>query len=136
MAKVVAVVVVVKPVMVVELKEQSPQMRVSSIPLLQRSRQAGLDLSHVRLRLCVHPSHTDHSPHGLTHCGGVAGNRWLYTYARGFPTRMVHLRYMSCLRYTILVRNPRFLLLYYTQTQVKREGAHERPCKYAHTHTN
>ena len=26
---------------------------------------------------------------------------------RGFPIRMVYLYYMSCLRYTILVRNPR-----------------------------
>ena len=26
----------------------------------------------------------------------------------GFPTRMVYLYYMSCLRYTILVRNPRY----------------------------
>ena len=28
-------------------------------------------------------------------------------YYQGFPTRMVYLYYMSCLRYTILVRNPR-----------------------------
>ena len=27
---------------------------------------------------------------------------------RGFPTRMVYLDYITCLRYTILVRNPRF----------------------------
>ena len=27
---------------------------------------------------------------------------------RGFPTRMVHLHYISCLRYTILVGNPRY----------------------------
>ena len=27
---------------------------------------------------------------------------------RGFPTGMVHLHYISCLRYTILVRNPRY----------------------------
>ena len=29
---------------------------------------------------------------------------------RGFPTRTVHLDYISCLRYTILVGNPRFHL--------------------------
>ena len=28
---------------------------------------------------------------------------------RGFPTRMVYLYYISCLRYTILTRNPRIL---------------------------
>ena len=28
---------------------------------------------------------------------------------RGFPTRMVYLDYISCLRYTILVRNPRII---------------------------
>ena len=30
---------------------------------------------------------------------------------RGFPTRMVYLYYISCLRYTILVGNPRFYML-------------------------
>ena len=29
---------------------------------------------------------------------------------QGFPTRMVHLYYISCLRYIILVRNPRYNL--------------------------
>ena len=28
---------------------------------------------------------------------------------RGFPTRMVYLYYISCLRYTILVGNPRYM---------------------------
>ena len=28
---------------------------------------------------------------------------------KGFPTRMVYLYYISCLRYTILVRNPRYI---------------------------
>ena len=32
---------------------------------------------------------------------------YLY-YIRGFPTRMVYLYYISCLRYTILVGNPRY----------------------------
>ena len=32
-----------------------------------------------------------------------------YTF-RGFPTRMVYLYYISCLRYTILVGNPQFTL--------------------------
>ena len=30
---------------------------------------------------------------------------------QGFPTRMVYLYYISCLRYTILVGNPRFIIL-------------------------
>ena len=37
-----------------------------------------------------------------------------YTYLsyRGFPTRMVYLYYISCLRYTILVGNPQIIDLY------------------------
>ena len=31
---------------------------------------------------------------------------------RGFPTRMVYLYYILCLRYTILVENPRYTSLY------------------------
>ena len=32
---------------------------------------------------------------------------------RGFPTRMVYLCYISCLRYTILAGNPRLVLYFY-----------------------
>ena len=46
----------------------------------------------------------------------------IYTYIhihthiyRGFPTRMVYLYYISCLRYTILVGNPRYT---YTHTHI------------------
>ena len=35
---------------------------------------------------------------------------------RGFRTRMVHLYYISCLRYTILVRNPQCAHAYYSYT--------------------
>ena len=35
-------------------------------------------------------------------------NQTLKGIFRGFPTRMVYLYYLSCLRYTILVGNPRF----------------------------
>ena len=31
-------------------------------------------------------------------------------YIEGFPTRMVYIHYMSCLRYTILVGNPRIIV--------------------------
>ena len=34
--------------------------------------------------------------------------RWVWAYW-GFPTRMVYLCYISCLRYTILVGNPRII---------------------------
>ena len=34
---------------------------------------------------------------------------------RGCPTRMVYLHYISCLRYTILVRNHRLLIYYYAE---------------------
>ena len=29
---------------------------------------------------------------------------------RGFPTRMVYLNYISCVRYTILVLNPQIII--------------------------
>ena len=35
---------------------------------------------------------------------------------RGFLTRKVYLYYISCLRYTTLVRNPRYTLLYIAST--------------------
>ena len=40
---------------------------------------------------------------------GMRDNVHVYGIFRGFPTRMVYLYYMSCLRYTILARNPRFV---------------------------
>ena len=40
---------------------------------------------------------------------------WKY---RGFPTRMVHLYYISCLRYTILVGNPRYVSIVYLYSAV------------------
>ena len=46
-------------------------------------------------------------------CGAVRGWRKpasdSYSIWRGFPTRMVYLYYISCLRYTILVGNPRWI---------------------------
>ena len=38
-------------------------------------------------------------------------HHWLLPF-RGFPTTMVYLYYISCLRYTILVGNPRFYTLF------------------------
>ena len=35
---------------------------------------------------------------------------------QGFPTRMVYLHYISCLRYTILVGNPRLMLYVFMKT--------------------
>ena len=55
-----------------------------------------------------------------THCheqpagrggGGGGGGQTMQKYNQGFPTRMVYLYYISCLRYTILVGYPRNLCL-------------------------
>ena len=45
---------------------------------------------------------------------------------RGFPTRMVYLYYISCLRYTLLVGNPR--LVYCHGQQVMKYCLHNHCC--------
>ena len=49
---------------------------------------------------------------GLNYGGGGGGGVGLY---RGFPTSMVYLHNISCLRYTILVGNPRIIYLYFSK---------------------
>ena len=43
--------------------------------------------------------------------GGFQPEWSISTMIRGFPTRMVYLYYISCLRYTILVGNPQYIML-------------------------
>ena len=73
--------------------------------------------------------------HRHTHTHKISDPYITYTHTlfltdtyRGFPTRMVYLYYISCLRYTILVGNPRYALM--------SAGTHRHTHTQAHTDTH